>query len=218
MRVAIAGSGGMGREALAWLRDARPDVDPVAFFTADRDERPTGIDVDLPIVDSLEGIRQLGAAVLLLGIGTNVRRRLVRDEVTSAGLGLMTVIHPSAFSGPGVILGEGSLVAPGVILTRDIRIGDGVIVNYGAKVGHDCWIDDDVFLGPGVILTGDVHVGQGAMFGAGAVVIPGVRVGSGATIGAGAVVTRDVPPGATSFGVPARNVASGREESGQRQH
>ncbi len=208
MRVAIAGAGGMGREALAWLRDARPDVDPVAFFTADRDERPTGIDVDLPIVDSLEEVRERGAAVILLGIGTNVRRRLVRDEVTSAGLGLMTVIHPSAFCGPGVILGKGCLVAPGVILTRDINLGDGVIVNYGAKVGHDCRIDDDVFLGPGVILTGDVHVGQGAMLGAGAVMLPGVRIGVGATVGAGAVVTRDIAEGAVVIGSPAKPLES----------
>jgi acetyltransferase-like isoleucine patch superfamily enzyme len=44
--------------------------------------------------------------------------------------------------------------------------------------------------------------------GSGAVVFGGVRVGAGALVGAGAVVTKDVTPGATMVGVPARVVAA----------
>ena len=42
------------------------------------------------------------------------------------------------------------------------------------------------------------------MIGTGAIILPRVRVGDGATVGAGAVVTRDVPPGVTVVGNPAR--------------
>ncbi|MET0818792.1 MAG: N-acetyltransferase, partial [Solirubrobacteraceae bacterium] len=45
---------------------------------------------------------------------------------------------------------------------------------------------------------------DGASLGSGAVILGGVRVGTGALVGAGAVVSRDVPPGATVAGVPAR--------------
>jgi len=43
-----------------------------------------------------------------------------------------------------------------------------------------------------------------ATIGSGATILGGVRIGAGATVGAGAVVTKDVAPGATVAGNPAR--------------
>jgi UDP-perosamine 4-acetyltransferase len=195
----------MGREALAWLRDARPDVVAVAFFTADAAERPSGADVDLPVMASVDELAEARIDGVVLGIGDGARRRKVADEVDDAGFALVTVVHPTAFVGPGVTLGDGVILAPGCVVTRDVRLGRGAIVNYGAKVGHECEIGDFAFLGPGAVLTGDVRIGAGTLVGAGAVVLPGRTVGSGAVVGAGAVVTRDVAEGAKVVGNPARS-------------
>ena len=43
-----------------------------------------------------------------------------------------------------------------------------------------------------------------ALIGAGAVLLPGITIGEGAMVGAGAVVTKDVAPGTTVIGNPAR--------------
>ncbi len=204
MRVAVAGAGGMGREALAWLRDARPDVGAVAFFVADATERLTGFDVGLAVVDSVADLSALGVEGVVLGIGAGSRRRDVADELTAAGVSLVSVLHPAAFCGPGIVIGDGSIVAPGSVLTRDVTLGLGAVVNYRAALGHDCRIGDFAFVGPGAVLAGDVHIGALAMVGAGSVVLPGRTVGDGATVGAGAVVTRDVPSGAVVVGNPAR--------------
>jgi sugar O-acyltransferase (sialic acid O-acetyltransferase NeuD family) len=204
-RVAIAGAGGMGRETLAWLREARPGLEAVAFFTADNGERPSGADVDLPVMTSIDELAADGVDGVVLGIGDGARRRKVADEVEAAGLTLVTVVHPSALLGPGVTLGGGCIVAPGSVLTRDVQLGRGAIVNYGANVGHDCVIGDFAFVGPGAVLTGDVRVGADSLVGAGAVILPGRSVGSGAVVGAGAVVTQDVGDGSTVAGVPARS-------------
>ncbi len=45
---------------------------------------------------------------------------------------------------------------------------------------------------------------DGASLGSGSVILGGVTVGANAIVGAGAVVTRDVPPGGTVAGVPAK--------------
>ncbi len=49
-----------------------------------------------------------------------------------------------------------------------------------------------------------ISIGDDVWIGGGAVVLPGISIGDGAIVGAGAVVTRDVAPGATVVGNPAR--------------
>ena len=49
-----------------------------------------------------------------------------------------------------------------------------------------------------------VRIGSDVWIGGGAIILPGVTVGDGAVIGAGSVVTRDVEPGQTVTGNPAR--------------
>ena len=210
MRVAVAGAGGMGREALAWLRDARPDVDPVAFFVADASERPTGEGIDLPCFESVAALRSAGVVAAVLAVGRGERRRAIDEELDRAGVGPITVIHPTAFLGPGVDAGPGAIVAPGCVITRDVRLGRGAIVNYRAAIGHDSHVGDFSFIGPGAVLTGDVRVGAQSLIGAGAVILPGRSIGDGAQVGAGAVVTRDVAGGSTVAGSPARRVEGTR--------
>ena len=58
------------------------------------------------------------------------------------------------------------------------------------------------------------HVRRGASIGSGATILCGVTIGEDAMIGAGAVVTRDVAPGETVAGVPARMLI--RQQSAER--
>jgi len=49
-----------------------------------------------------------------------------------------------------------------------------------------------------------IVIEEGAYIGCNTTVLGGVTIGAGARVGAGSVVTKDVPPGATVAGVPAR--------------
>ena len=102
---------------------------------------------------------------------------------------------------------------------RSRIIGNTVIyAEGGVGVGSDVWIathctitsvthpTDPDERRTGRRLFAPVRIEDGAWLGAGAIILPGVTVGRDAIVGAGAVVTRDVPPGETVTGVPARVV------------
>lgn len=109
------------------------------------------------------------------------------------------------------------------------RLGSRVYLNAGCTIldsGRVC-IGADTMLGPGVhIYCAEHHkdpvlrakgleialpveIGKNVWIGGGAIILGGVTIGDGALVGAGAVVTKDVPPGATVVGNPARQIGGG---------
>ena len=80
-------------------------------------------------------------------------------------------------------------------------------VNLNSTVGHDCRIGDFVTINPLVAVSGDVTIEPMATMGTHSSVLQGLVVGASAFVGAGAVVTKDVDPGSTVVGIPARPLA-----------
>lgn len=141
-------------------------------------------------------------APLHIAIGANAARRRIAQDLPDGRF--PPVIHAGALLTSGVAIGPGSLVGAGAVIQVDAHIGRHVIVNSCALIEHDCIIADFVHVAPGVRMAGNVHVGEGALLGIGCVIVPGVAIGAGATVGAGAVVIRDIAPGCTVVGNPAR--------------
>ena len=76
-------------------------------------------------------------------------------------------------------------------------------------IAHDCIVGDFVTLAPNVTCNGNVTLEDHAYIGAGALLKQGkpgspLVIGKGAVIGMGAVVTKNVPPGVTVVGNPAK--------------
>jgi sugar O-acyltransferase (sialic acid O-acetyltransferase NeuD family) len=201
----ILGTGGMGREAHAWLEDAGFGPEVLGFLDGDRTRH--GLEVcGLPILGDPSWLNEHTDVHVLVAIGSPSARRGMLDAVERSGARLLTLVHPSAVVGPRTTLGVGSIVCPGAVLTCDVKLGRGVIVNFNAVVGHDAHIGEAVFLGPNAALAGNVTVGVEADIGMGSSVIQGVAIGARAIVGAGAVVVRDVAAGTTVVGVPATPV------------
>lgn len=145
------------------------------------------------------------AGALHLAIGNNRVRAALAEKVAGDDR-FPGVIHPHGWRHESAIVGAGTLLCAGTIVQVDARIGRHCIINTGAIVEHDNEIGDFVHVAPGVRLAGNVIIGRGAFIGIGAKVIPGIRIGEEAIVGAGATVIRDVAPGATVAGCPAKSL------------
>jgi serine O-acetyltransferase len=108
-------------------------------------------------------------------------------------------------------------IHPGASIGRRFFIdhGMGVVIGETAEIGDDCTLYHGVTLGGTTWNKGKRHptLARGVVIGAGAKVLGPITVGEGARIGSNAVVVRDVPPGATAVGIPARIILDERDKT-----
>jgi serine O-acetyltransferase len=99
-------------------------------------------------------------------------------------------------------------IHPGATIGRRVFIdhGMGVVIGETAEIGDDCTLYHGVTLGGTSWQKGKRHptLEAGVIIGAGAKVLGPITLGAGAKVGSNAVVVKDVPPGATAVGIPAR--------------
>ena len=106
-------------------------------------------------------------------------------------------IHPAAEIGRRLVIDHGT----GVVIGETAVIGDDVTLYHAVTLGG---------IAPSVDSTAQIGqkrhptVEDGAIIGSGAQVLGPITVGAGARVGANAVVTKDIPPGVTAVGIPAR--------------
>ncbi len=99
-------------------------------------------------------------------------------------------------------------IHPGATIGRRVFIdhGMGVVVGETAEIGDECTLYHGVTLGGTTWNKGKRHptLGRGVVIGAGAKILGPITIGENAKVGSNAVVVKDVPPGATAVGIPAR--------------
>jgi serine O-acetyltransferase len=108
-------------------------------------------------------------------------------------------------------------IHPGATIGRRVFIdhGFGVVIGETAEIGDDCTIYQGVTLGGTSLSKGKKRhptLAPGVIIGAGAKILGAFTVGEGAKVGSNAVVLKEVPPGATAVGNPARIIQ--QEEHG----
>jgi len=201
-RVVILGAGGFARE-VAEMLGALGDWDIAGFV--ERDEARSGYLLNgIPILARLSDLAGLEECFGVPGAGDVAPRNRQITEMESAGLRPLSIVHPMSVVSPSAILGDGAVACQFTTITANSSVGAYSMVNYGATVGHDVHVGRNCVIGPGARISGWVTLGDGCYIGAGAVILPRVTIGAGAIVGAGAVVTREVEPGVTVVGVPAR--------------
>jgi serine O-acetyltransferase len=111
-------------------------------------------------------------------------------------------------------------IHPGATIGRRFFIdhGMGVVIGETAEIGDDCTLYHGVTLGGTSWAKGKRHptLANNVVVGAGAKILGPITIGANAKVGSNAVVVKDVPPGATAIGIPARVIESEDSANGDK--
>ena len=142
------------------------------------------------------------------------------SDVQTDQIGEGTRIWQFAVVLKGAKIGCDCNICAHTFIENDVVICDNVTVKCGVQLWDGLRIGNNVFIGPNVTFCNDKYPKSGnhdfeclqtvieddVSIGANATILPGVRLGKGCVVGAGAVVTKDVPPGMTVVGNPAKEL------------
>ena len=204
--VGVYGVGGCGRGIMPLLREQLPEAQLLFIDDAAAPGRANGHEI--VSWNEFLGIDVAWRRVCLAVADSMVRERLAY-RCDEHDISLLEARATNVVQMDNVTLGDGACLSPFVTLTSNISIGRSFHANLYSYVEHDCTIGDFVTFAPGVKCNGNVRIEDHAYIGAGAILKQGkpdqpLVIGRGAIVGMGAVVTRDVPPGITVVGNPAR--------------
>lgn len=214
----IYGAGGCGRGVLpvadAMLRSAGQPEDYELVFI---DDAADGAAVNGRRALSLEEFLAEDASrrCAAIAVADPAGRETLDARCRDSGLEYFSIVATNAVIMDDVEIGDGAILSPFVTITSNVRIGRHFHANLYSYVEHDCRIGDFVTFAPGVRCNGNVAIGDRAYLGAGCTLRQGkpgapLEIGAGAVVGMGAVVTKNVPPGVTVVGNPAKPIRPGR--------
>jgi UDP-perosamine 4-acetyltransferase len=142
----------------------------------------------------------------IVAIGNNRVRGVKYNLFKDAGFEMLSIVHPKALIDTKVVFGDNVIIEMGTAIHTHSKIGNNVFLGGDALIGHHNIIGDHVLVGGNASFGGAVVVEDYASVGVGSSIKPGVNIGKGAIVGVGAVVIKDVEPGTTVVGVPAKPI------------
>ncbi len=159
-----------------------------------------------PMLGTIKDYQPKTDDVFTNSIGDVQFKKKCVTEILKRGGEFINLIHPLASIPPHVKLGKGNIFAARSGVGVESEIGDFNLIQDGALIGHDvkignwCRIDCYVVLIAGVTIEDEVCIHTSA------VINHDITIGKGAMVGAQSFVIRNVKPGITVFGNPAKKL------------
>lgn len=154
-------------------------------------------------VSFLENIKESIAVVI--AIANPIVKQYIYNKIKGfENITFPNFIHPTAWFGNKVSLGEGVIVYPGVSVNYETNIQNFTILNMNCAIGHNVDLGRFVTLSPGVNLGGFTCIQEETFIGIGASTIQGKKIGKNVTVGGMSIIINDVPDYAVVVGNPGK--------------
>ena len=206
-KLIVYGAGEFG-SLIANVLSYHDDLQIVAYGDDDPQKSADHID-GTPVFgqeDLLDFAKQNNIKLAITAIGNNTVRAEKFNLLKNTGFQMISIVHPQALIDTKVSYGDNVIIEMGTAIHTHSKIGNNVFLGGEALIGHHNTIGDHVLVGGNVSFGGSVVVEDYVSLGVGASIKPGIRLGKGSVIGVGAAVVKDVEPGTTVVGVPAKPI------------
>ncbi|MCM1560726.1 MAG: hypothetical protein NC123_14465 [Butyrivibrio sp.] len=150
---------------------------------------------------------------VVIAVGEPGVRDSLYHKVKSAGLNLVTLIHPGVYIDETTVVGEGVVIAEGVTITANVEIGDNTYIQPHAVIGHDIRIGRHTVIGSNCQIGGGDHIGDRVFMGFLSGTTDHICIGSDSIISAGTIVFRELPEEVIAVGNPARIVKKNEKKT-----
>lgn len=193
MKRAIIGGGGFARQVKAQMQDTSIPffVDDDYFFEQDS---------TYPLSSFNHSKYEV-----LIAIGNPYVRNIIVKKLPR-NTKYFTFIHQSAQIFENVVIGKGSVISAGAIITCNCSIGDHSIINLNTSISHDSNIGQYFTTAPGVVITGNNEIGDFVSFGANSSSKEKIKICSNVTIGMNAGVIDNIIDSGVYIGTPAKRI------------
>lgn len=202
----IIGAGGMGRQVLSFAKSCNgygKEYD-IKGFLDDNPHAMEGFPGYPPVLGTVDGYRVETDDVFFNSIGDIQAKKRCIQKIQDKGGDFLTLVHPTAQVSPDTKIGQGCMIGSYVGIGVETTIGDFCLIQSKATIGHDVHVDDYARIDCNVVLIAGVNVGKDVCIHTSAVVNHDVKLGDGCIVGAMSFVIKNVRPGQTVFGNPAR--------------
>jgi len=203
--IVIVGAGGFGREILGYVKDCI-DAGSQWVIKGFIDDNLNSLDAypyNQKIISTIKDYIPENDDLFVCALGLPKIKKAVVESLLSRGAKFATLVHPTAYMGANVKLGQGVVLCPRVTLTCDILIGNFVMINIASDCGHDAIVGDFATISGSCDITGHCQVGEGSFLASNVAMRPSSKIGKWASVGINSSVILNVKDNQRVFGNPA---------------
>ena len=204
----IIGAGGMGRctyciaeQSMGFGEDFQ-----IKGFLDDNIHALDGFNGYKPVLSTIAEYKVEPDDVFVCSIGEVQTKLKICEGLKAKGATFYTLIHKDASIGKNTKIGQGTIIDEGVHIDPDVTIGSDCLIQAQAIIGHDSQIGNYARVDTLCSLVGGTIVKDRATIYTHSMISHNVTVGEDAVVGACSFVIKNVKPGVSVFGVPAKPI------------